>query len=270
MIGEALLAHQTAIRVAAFTLVLALMLGWQRLAPKRPAEARRRRWTANLGLVVIDALALRLLGPATGIGAALIAADRGWGLFNLLALPWWAAVPLALVLLDLAIYGQHVVSHRLPLLWRLHRVHHSDIAFDATTAVRFHPVEILLSMLYKAAVVILLGAPAVAVLAFEVILNAAALFNHGNVRLPDAIDRRLRLAIVTPDMHRVHHSLHRQETDSNFGFCLSWWDRLFGTYRAAPRDGHAGMTIGLGAFRDDRAQRLHQLLLQPFRSAADR
>jgi sterol desaturase/sphingolipid hydroxylase (fatty acid hydroxylase superfamily) len=178
--------------------------------------------------------------------------------------PFWAAFIASLLLLDLSIYAQHVVFHKVPILWRLHRMHHTDLDFDVTTALRFHPLEIVLSMLVKLAVVGLLGAPAVAVLVFEVLLNATAMFIHGNVGLPPRFDRALRRLVVTPDMHRVHHSIRREETDSNFGFNLSWWDRLFGTYRDQPRDGHAGMTIGLEYFRDWRATRLDGLLMQPF------
>ncbi|MBL8260188.1 MAG: sterol desaturase family protein, partial [Candidatus Competibacteraceae bacterium] len=192
--------------------------------------------------------------------------SRGWGALRWLDAPFWLAFGLSLPLLDLVIYAQHVAFHKIPALWRLHQMHHTDLDFDVTTALRFHPLEIALSMLIKLAAVIALGAPAAAVMLFEVILNAAAMFNHGNARLPLALDRALRQIIVTPDMHRVHHSVHRDETDSNFGFNLSWWDRLFGTYRDQPRDGHAGMTIGLHYFRDWRAIRLHGLLLQPLMS----
>jgi sterol desaturase/sphingolipid hydroxylase (fatty acid hydroxylase superfamily) len=193
-----------------------------------------------------------------------LAEARGWGLFNGMEAPFWLAFIASLLLLDLIIYAQHVVFHKIPLLWRLHRMHHTDLDFDVTTALRFHPLEIVLSMLIKLAVVILLGAPAVAVMVFEVILNATAMFNHGNVGLPPWLDQRLRWLLVTPDMHRVHHSVLVEETDSNFGFNLPWWDRLFGTYRDQPREGHTGMTIGLDYFRDEWATRLDRLLLQPF------
>jgi sterol desaturase/sphingolipid hydroxylase (fatty acid hydroxylase superfamily) len=223
------------------------------------------RWFSNLGLVAIDTLAVRFLAPLGAVGVALWTEDRGWGLFNNVACPTWLAVALSVTTLDLAIYLQHVTFHAVPPLWRLHMVHHADLDFDTTTGVRFHPVEILLSLGYKAVVVVLLGAPPLAVLAFEVLLSGTSLFNHGNVRLPSAIDRALRLVLVTPEMHRVHHSAVPRETNSNFGFSLPWWDYLFGTYRAQPAGGHEGMTIGLAQPRDERrVERLHWLLLLPF------
>ncbi len=215
--------------------------------------------------MVLDTLAVRFLIPLGAMGAAVLAQQHGWGLFNNLALPEWLAAALSVVALDLAIYLQHVMFHAVPLLWRLHMVHHADLDFDVTTGVRFHVLEILLSMLIKMAVVLLLGAPAVGVLAFEVLLNATSMFNHGNVRLPAWLDRILRLFVVTPEMHRVHHSVHVRETNSNFGFNLPWWDFLFGTYKGQPADGHEGMTVGLEQFRDERrADRLHWMLLLPF------
>jgi sterol desaturase/sphingolipid hydroxylase (fatty acid hydroxylase superfamily) len=261
--AQDLVAEEGWIRFAGFALVLTAMLSWQAIAPRRPAGPLRRRWPANLGMVAIDALMLRLLFPTAGVAVALFAAERGIGLFHVLPAAEWLAVALSVVLFDLAIYGQHVATHFVPFLWRIHRVHHSDVAFDATTAVRFHPAEIALSMVYKLLVIVILGAPAVAVVLFDVLLNGCAVFNHGNVRLGASTDRLLRSLIVTPDLHRVHHSVHREETDSNFGFCLSVWDRMFGTYRGQPRDGHTRMVIGLETFRDDRAQRLDRLLLQP-------
>jgi len=260
-----LLHHETAIRLGCFLAVLLLMALWEWRRPRRSLNLPRlRRWPANLGIVLVDSLVLRALMPILAVGAALEAQNHGWGLFNWLETSLWFAGIASLLLLDLVIYAQHVVFHKAPLLWRLHRVHHSDTNIDVTTALRFHPFEIVLSMLLKIAVVILLGAPAVAVLLFEVILNATAMFNHSNVQLPAWLESWLRLIIVTPDMHRVHHSIHRDETDSNFGFNLPWWDRLFGTYRAQPRDGHTGMTIGLNIFRDRRSVGLHWLLWQPF------
>ena len=187
--------------------------------------------------------------------------SKGWGLFNILPLPAWLAIPAAVLLLDLTIYGQHVAFHAVPLLWRLHRMHHADLEFDVTTGLRFHPGEILLSMAIKFAAVAVLGAPPLAVLIFEILLNATSLFNHGNVRLPLGLDRILRLIVVTPDMHRVHHSIDRRETDSNFGFNVPWWDRLFGTYRAQPALGHERMTIGIDKFRDPRELRLDRMLV---------
>jgi sterol desaturase/sphingolipid hydroxylase (fatty acid hydroxylase superfamily) len=258
------------IRLAAFAGVFGVMALWELAAPRRPwAVGRAARWPGNLGIVVIDAVAVRLLIPTAAVGAALLAQARGFGLFHWLGWPAFVTRLLGFVMLDLVIYGQHVVFHRVPWLWRLHRVHHADLDVDVTTGVRFHPIEILLSMLIKIATVALFGIPAVAVVAFEVALNATAMFNHANVALPAAIDRLARLVVVTPDMHRVHHSVERRETDSNFGFNLPWWDRLFGTYRAAPAAGHKEMRIGLPVFRAARELRLDRLLTQPFRAPAD-
>jgi sterol desaturase/sphingolipid hydroxylase (fatty acid hydroxylase superfamily) len=258
------LAHEGVLRASCFLAVLLIMLGWERASPRRaPCTPRRGRRLVNLGLVVIDAALLWLLLPAAAAGASLLAGAHGWGLFNNLAAPRWVAMLAAVVALDLAVWAQHVAMHKVGPLWRLHRVHHSDLDFDTTTGVRFHPLEILLSMIYKATLVIALGAPAAAVVAFEILLNASSLFAHGNIRLPPALDAAMRAVVVTPDMHRVHHSVRREETDSNYGFNLSVWDRLFGTYRAQPRAGHDGMIIGLPEFRRPREQRLGRLLLQP-------
>ena len=260
-----LLHHETTIRLLSFVSVLLCMALWEWYTPRRNLNLpRSQRWPANLGMVVVDSLAVRLLIPVLAVGAAVKAVEQGWGLFNLLATPFWLAFVISLLLLDIAIYAQHVIFHKVPLLWRLHRMHHSDIEIDVSTALRFHPLEIILSMLFKVMLVVLLGIPAEAVLFFEILLNATAMFNHGNVRIPAQLDRVLRWFLVTPDMHRVHHSLYREETDSNFGFNLPWWDYLFGTYRPQPRHGHIGMMIGLGSLRDRRSQRLFWLLLQPF------
>jgi len=264
-----LLTHETAIRLGCFAAVLLLMACWEWRRPRRSlALSRWRRWPANLGLAVLNGLAVRLAVPVLAVSAAQEVTARAWGLFNLLDVPFWLACGVSLLALDLAIYAQHVIFHKAPWLWRLHRMHHTDTGFDVSTALRFHPLEIMLSMLIKVTLVVVLGTPAVAVLLFEIILNATAMFNHGNVRLPETADRVLRLFLVTPDMHRVHHSIHREETDSNFGFNLPWWDHLFGTYRAQPRDGHAGMAIGLEIFRDYRSLSLPWLLLQPFLKAS--
>jgi sterol desaturase/sphingolipid hydroxylase (fatty acid hydroxylase superfamily) len=253
-------------RIAAAALVFALIALWEVFAPRRPwSVGRRSRWPHNLGVVIIDALAVRILIPAAAVGAALLAAGNGWGLFHALGLRLSLASLLGFLALDLAIYAQHVAFHKVPLLWRLHRMHHADLDIDVTTGLRFHPFEILISMLIKIAVVIALGIPPVAVFVFEVALNATSMFSHGNVSMPSWLDRALRLIVVTPDMHRVHHSIDAPETDSNFGFNLPWWDRLFGTYRQAPRAGHDGMTIGLPTFRDRAELRLDRLLTQPFR-----
>jgi sterol desaturase/sphingolipid hydroxylase (fatty acid hydroxylase superfamily) len=260
-----LLRYEPALRLGCFFTVLLAMMLWEWRQPRRVLNLPRiRRWPANLGIIVVDSVVVRLVFPVLAVGAAGLAETRGWGLFHGLDAPFGLALIASLLALDLVIYTQHVVFHKVPLLWRLHRMHHTDLDFDVTTALRFHPLEIALSMLIKLAVVVLLGAPPAAVMLFEVILNATAMFNHGNVRLPERWDRVLRWVMVTPDMHRVHHSVRPEETDRNFGFNLPWWDRLFGTYRDQPRDGHAGMTIGLEYFRDRRATGLSDLLLQPF------
>lgn len=255
------------IRLGFFLGVLIVMASWEILLPRRKlAVGRLRRWPNNLGLVVVDSIVVRLLFPTAAVGAALWAKGADVGVLNFLDLPAWAAFAVAVLVLDLLIYGQHVAFHKVPALWRLHRTHHTDLDFDVTTALRFHPIEIILSMIIKIAAVVALGAPALAVVAFEILLNASAMFNHGNVRLPAALDRLVRMVLVTPDMHRVHHSIYSEETDSNYGFALSWWDRLFRTYRPQPRDGHKGMTIGLHVFRTPGDTRLDRLLVQPFRS----
>ena len=263
---DAVLLYEPHIRLGAFAAVFALMALWEMIEPRRrQAIGRAWRWPNNLGVVLANTLLLRLVFPTTAVGVALLAETQGWGLLNVLAVPAWAAVVGAVAVLDLAIYLQHVLFHAVPALWRLHRMHHADLEFDVTTGARFHPIEILFSMGIKLGVVAALGAPAVAVLIFEVLLNATSMFNHGNVRLPQRIDRVLRWIVVTPDMHRVHHSVVQRETNSNFGFNLPWWDRLFGTYRAQPAAGHEGMTIGIEQFRDPRELRLDRMLLQPFR-----
>ncbi|MDP2061485.1 MAG: sterol desaturase family protein [Phaeovulum sp.] len=266
---EFLLAHESTLRLAIFLGVLALMAVWELAAPRRRQEIPRLlRWSNNLGLVVVDTLVLRFTFPVLAVGLALMAEARGWGLLNAFDVPGWLAVLLAVVALDLVIYLQHVMFHAVPALWRLHRMHHADLEFDVTTGLRFHPLEILASMAIKLAAVAALGPPAVAVLIFEVLLNASAMFNHSNIRLPLALDRILRLVIVTPDMHRVHHSIRPEETNSNFGFNLPWWDRLLGTYRAQPSAGHDEMTIGIEQFRTPRELWLDRMLLQPLRGPA--
>jgi sterol desaturase/sphingolipid hydroxylase (fatty acid hydroxylase superfamily) len=262
-----LLDHEPAIRLGAFLGVFAAMAAWEAAAPRRPRTLpRAARWPGNLGVVAVDALLLRFAVPGSAVAVAAIADSRGWGVLGALALPGWLEAALAVALLDLAIWAQHVVFHRLPPLWRLHRMHHADLDLDVSSGGRFHPLEILLSIAIKFTVIVALGASPLAVLIFEVLLNASSMFNHSNVAIPQAVDRLLRLAVVTPDMHRVHHSVRRDETDSNFGFCMPWWDRAFGTYAAAPRAGQEGMTIGLPAFRDPAELRLDRLLTQPFRS----
>jgi sterol desaturase/sphingolipid hydroxylase (fatty acid hydroxylase superfamily) len=264
-----LLSSEALIRLLAFAAVFALMAAWEIFAPRREQRiGRGRRWPSNIGVVALDTLLVRLLFPVTAVGVALLAEARGWGLFATLGLPAWASIVLGVMLLDLAIYLQHVLFHAVPALWRLHRMHHADLEFDVTTGARFHPIEILLSMGIKLGVVAALGVPALAVLIFEVLLNATSMFNHANVRIPKSIDRVLRWLVVTPDMHRVHHSIVRRETNSNFGFNLPWWDRLFGTYRDQPAAGHEGMTIGIEQFRDPQELRLDRMLVQPFREDA--
>ena len=267
--SETILVQEPMLRLGVFLGVLMAMVAWEVVAPRRRREIPRViRWTNNLALVVVDTVILRLSFPILAVGLALIAEERGWGLFNALEVPRWLAVLMSILLLDLAIYLQHVLFHAAPALWRLHRMHHTDLEFDVTTGLRFHPVEILLSMAIKLAVVAALGAPAVAVLIFEVLLNATAMFNHANVRLPKGVDRVLRRIVVTPDMHRVHHSVIPNETNSNFGFNLPWWDRLLGTYRAQPKARHEGMTIGIEQFRTTRDLWLDRMLIQPLRGPA--
>lgn len=264
--SELLLANESLIRITLFLAILVVMAAWEAVAPRRQRKlSRLLRWSNNLGLVVIDRLLLHLSFPVFAVGLALLAEERGWGLLNSVEVPFGFALPLSLLALDLAIYLQHVLFHAVPALWRLHRVHHADLEFDVTTGLRFHPIEILLSMGIKLAVVAALGPPAVAVLVFEVLLNATSMFNHSNVRLPLVLDWVLRWIVVTPDMHRVHHSIQPNETNSNFGFNLPWWDRLLGTYRAQPREGHEGMTIGIDQFRTPRDLWLDRMLVQPWR-----
>ncbi|MBK9244765.1 MAG: sterol desaturase family protein [Burkholderiales bacterium] len=255
------------LRLGAFAGVFVLVALWEALAPRRRRRfSRAQRWPHNLGLVALNAVVLRLLAPGAALAVALAAEDGRWGLLNLPALPAWIRVVLALLLLDLAIYLQHRLFHAVPALWRLHRVHHADPDYDVTTGLRFHPIEIGLSLAVKCAVIAAIGAPVLAVLAFEIVLNAAAMFNHANGRLPSAIDRWLRWLVVTPDMHRVHHSAILRETNSNFGFNLPWWDRLFGTYRAQPAAGHAAMRIGVAGLQGAGELNLARLLAQPLRS----
>lgn len=262
--SEFLEINEAGIRLGVFGAVLVAMAVWELAAPRRRDDIPRLiRWSNNLGLVAVDAAIVRLAFPMALVGFAVLAGERGWGLFNALGWPLWAAVPLALLALDLAIYLQHVMFHAVPALWRLHRMHHADLAFDVTTGLRFHPLEILLSMALKFGLVAALGPPAVAVLVFEVLLNASSMFNHSNIRLPARVDAVLRWLIVTPDMHRVHHSIRVAETNSNFGFNVPWWDRLLGTYRAQPRDGHEAMTIGIEQFRSRRDLWLDRMLVQP-------
>ena len=253
------------IRLGFLIATLALMISWEILAPRRPLTVSKPySWINNGAIVLAGTLLTRLLVPAGAVGLALLVEERQWGLLQVLDLPGWLTVAIAVVVLDFAIWAQHVMFHAIPALWRLHRMHHSDLDYDLTTGLRFHPIEILLSLGIKAMVIVALGAPALAVLIFEILLSSLAIITHSNARLPLSLDRLLRLVIVTPDFHRVHHSWYPEETNSNFGFNLSLWDRLMGTYRAQPRDGHDNMTIGINQFRDPRWERIDKLLLIPF------
>ncbi len=257
--------NEPLIRLGSFAGIFGLMAIWEVLASRRElTTGKGRRWVGNLSLVIFDTLAVRLLFPTAALGTALIVADLGWGVLNVVSLPYWAAVAISVAALDLAIYLQHVMFHALPALWRLHMVHHADVDLDVTSGTRFHPIEILISMIYKLAVIAVLGPPVLGVLTFEVVLNALAMFNHANARIPLPLDRVLRWIIVTPDMHRVHHSVEKPEHNTNFGFNLSFWDRVLGTYKDQPVKGHEGMTIGLKSFRERSWQSLPRLLTMPF------
>jgi sterol desaturase/sphingolipid hydroxylase (fatty acid hydroxylase superfamily) len=259
---------EPAIRIASFLVIFGSMAVFELFLPRlaRPemvGAIKSRRWLTNISLVVISSVVLRMVFPAAAVGAAAWAAASGIGVLHLLSLPAWLAGVVALLVLDFAVWLEHVASHKLPLLWSIHRVHHSDTGFDLSTALRFHPLEIVLSMVWKAGIVLALGAPVWAVLVFEIVLNGAAMFNHANIKLPPRLDRVLRTVIVTPDMHRIHHSVVRVETDSNYGFNLSWWDRLFATYRATPAAGNEGLIIGLSEYRDLPPKTLTSLLMLP-------
>ncbi len=261
-----LLAYETFWRLAIFIVLLLILMMLEALWPRRVRQfPRRRRWPTNFLMTIINTIALRLLAPLSGVMIALWASMNGIGLFNLIVLPNGLEILLTLILLDAAIWLQHVASHKIPLLWRLHRVHHIDQDIDVTTGIRFHPLEILLSMFYKAGIIACLGASMTNVILFEIILSGCALFNHANWALPRRLDRLLRLVLVTPDMHRVHHSTLRGETDSNYGFALPIWDRLFGTYRAQPAHGHDAMQIGLPEHQNAPPIPLIRSLILPFR-----
>jgi sterol desaturase/sphingolipid hydroxylase (fatty acid hydroxylase superfamily) len=266
LMRDLILAHEPMIRLGFFVAGLTVMALWEAVAPRRSTSLGRwARWPSNLGIVALNTAVVRLLLPTTAVALALVGEREGWGLLHHFALPGWLTLTLAVIALDLVVYLQHVMVHAVPALWRLHRVHHADLHFDVTTGARFPPIEILLSMLIKLAAILVIGPSPEAVVVFEVLLNATAMFNHGNVRLPAAVDRWLRWIVVTPDMHRVHHSVEDDETNSNFGFNLPWWDRLFGTYRDQPRGGHHGMTIGIRDWRDPRqVDRLPGMLALPF------
>ena len=263
---DRLLANEPLVRLGFFLGILVLMAVWEVAAPRRCREIPRLlRWTNNVALVLLDAALVRVAFPIVAVGLALLAAEQGWGLLNVMGASFLPALVVSFLVLDLAIYLQHVMFHAVPALWRVHRVHHADLEFDVTTGLRFHPVEILLSMGIKLGVVIALGPPAIAVLVFEVLLNGTSMFNHSNIRIPLRVDRILRWIVVTPDMHRVHHSIHEHEANSNFGFNLPWWDRLLGTYMPQPRDTHEGMIVGVDQFRTRRDLWIDRMLVQPLR-----
>lgn len=266
-INEFVMANEKIIRMSFFFSILIVMALWEIAAPRRALTVSKAvRWVNNLGLVFFNSFLLRVIFPAAAVGMAAFTSTNGWGIFNYYEVPFWVAVVASVVILDFIIYLQHVMVHAIPALWRLHRMHHADLDFDVTTGARFHPLEIILSMLIKFATIVVIGPPVIAVVIFEVVLNATAMFNHGNVRLPSGLDRVLRWIVVTPDMHRVHHSVEDDEANSNFGFSLPWWDRLFGTYRDQPRGGHDGMTIGIRKYREARQVAwLPGMMMLPFK-----
>ena len=267
--SKTLLSNEPLIRFCLLLGLFVALAAWEAVAPRRRlAIPRLLRWTNNLAIVALDVILVRLAFPLIAVGMALHAEERGWGLLHQFETPGWLALTLSILVFDVAIYLQHVMFHAVPALWRLHRMHHADLEFDVTTGLRFHPVEILLSMGIKLGVVVSLGPPAAAVLLFELLLTSTAMFNHSNVRMPLNLDRLMRWIVVTPDMHRVHHSIDADERNTNFGFNLPWWDRLLGTYRAQPGAGHEGMTIGIPQFRTDRDLWLDRMLIQPLRSPA--
>jgi sterol desaturase/sphingolipid hydroxylase (fatty acid hydroxylase superfamily) len=257
--------NEALIRIGFFAGVFAVVAILEVLTPRRARTTSKfRRWISNLTLIALNPLSARLVFPVLPVGVALIAAERNWGLLNNLNLPFWLETTLGVLTLDLAIYFQHVLHHAVPLLWRLHMVHHADLDYDLTTGLRFHPIEIIVSMALKIAAITAIGPPVLAVLIFEVTLNATAMFNHSNINIPINADRLIRLLLVTPDMHRVHHSIVIGETNSNYGFAFPWWDRIFGTYQDQPAKGHNEMTIGLSQFRDIGKQTPLKLLMMPF------
>ena len=255
------------IRLAIFIGFLALLIGLEFYAPRRKLSySRWKRWPVNLTLTIINSLMIKFTVVAIAYVAAVSAFEHHWGLLNILAVPNWLTFIITIILLDLAIYGQHIASHKWRWFWRLHKIHHTDLDFDVTTSVRFHPVEIIVSMAYKLFCIYLIGANPTGVIAFEIILSSCALFNHSNINIPLAADKLIRRILVTPDMHRVHHSVIRTETDSNFGFSISIWDRLFKTYTDQPKEGHINMTIGLPEYQYSNDVKLPRLLLMPFKT----
>ncbi len=257
---------ETLIRFSFALGIFALMMTWEALSPRRQIQNRKQRWPINLGLAAFNTLIMRVSIGGLAYLSAIHATTQSIGLLNVFVMPEWLAIVVTLLFLDFVIYCQHIVSHRWTLLWRLHQVHHTDLAFDATTAVRFHPLEIVISMLYKVLCVYVIGANPWAVLAFEILLNGAATFNHSNINLPVTLDKIIRTVLVTPDMHRIHHSTDPIEYNSNYGFCLSCWDRLCHTYTAEPKQPHAIMDIGLKPYRQARTLGFISLLLLPFKA----
>ena len=265
-----IVSHEAVIRLSFFVSIFTIMALWELLAPRRRLKySKAVRWYSNIGITLLNTIILRYVFPLVvaglATGMAIIAYDLGWGLFNYLDWPFGLEFVLSILLLDVAIYIQHIVFHRVPLFWRFHRMHHTDTDLDVTSGARFHPIEMIFSMGIKLGLVILIGPQAVAVIIFEVLLNVCAMFNHANVRLPEKVDKLIRMLLVTPDMHRVHHSTVKSETDSNFGFSLSLWDKVFSTYCAQPEKGHDGMSIGLDIYRAPENLHLHRLLVQPFK-----
>ena len=257
--------NEIGLRIGFFFGVLIIIALWECLRPKLKLRISRNiRWFRNLSLIVLNSIAARLILPFTAASIAIYAEKNQIGLLNFLSIPLWLTVIVSIVLLDLIIYAQHLASHHFLIFWRLHKIHHIDQDIDVTTGVRFHPVEIIISTLIKCAVVMLLGIPFIAIVMFEIILNATSMFNHGNINLPEKFDEWLRLIIVTPDMHRIHHSIIPTETNSNFGFNLPWWDRLFGTYQSQPQKGHQKMEIGLSEYQDINKTNLLTLIIIPF------
>lgn len=257
--------HETTIRGVCFLIIFIVIASLEGVAPRRPLTVKRSlRWVGNLSIQLVNGILPRLLFPILPVGMAALCAQKGWGLLNVASVPTPAAILSSLLVLDLAIYAQHVLFHRVHFFWRIHRMHHTDMDLDLTSALRFHPLEIMISLLIKMAVVTALGPPAVAVFIFEVLLNVMAMFNHGNFRIPARMDDRLRKIVVTPDMHLVHHSIHRQESNHNFGFNVPWWDRLFGTYQAEPASGRERMVIGLTGFLNERYAHFWKMILNPF------
>jgi sterol desaturase/sphingolipid hydroxylase (fatty acid hydroxylase superfamily) len=267
---ETIFNAETTIRLAGFFGIFLIVAVWEMVAARRPLHySKAVRWYSNLGITTINGLLLQLIFPILAVSMAAMGQERSWGLFNNFSVPFWLAFVLSLLILDFVIYLQHLMFHQVPALWLLHRMHHTDLDYDVTTGSRFHPIEIILSMLIKFSAIVVIGPAPFAVLIFEIVLNATAMFNHGNIRIPVRFDRYLRWFVVTPDMHRVHHSIHLEETNSNYGFNVPWWDRLMGTYTAQPRDGHDEMTIGIEIFRDKKYLHLARLLLLPFLISKD-